>query len=120
MLNFISSKFRTIKDPSIKIIFDIANFYKKADEYKEAIYYYDQIISKIDTNSPFYSEVLYRRGGSYERIGDYKNSDEDLLKSLEINPDDAYVLNYLSRKFVAKDGLDFRCNICNARPIGVE
>ena len=102
-LNFIISKFRTIKDPSIKIIFDIANFYKKADEYKEAIYYYDQIISKIDTNSPFYSEALYRRGGSYERIGDYKNSDKDLLKSLEINPDDAYVLNYLAYSWLERN-----------------
>ena len=102
-LNFIISKFKTIKDPSIKIIFDIANFYKKASEYKDAIYYYDQVISKIDINSPFYSEVLYRRGGSFERIGDYKNSDKDLLKSLEIDPGDAYVLNYLAYSWLERN-----------------
>ncbi len=102
-LNFITSKFRNIKDPSIKIVFDIANFYKKAGEFKEAIYYYDQVISEIDINSPFYSEVLYRRGGSFERIGDYKNSDKDLLKSLEIDPNDAYVLNYLAYSWLERN-----------------
>ena len=40
-----------------------------------------KFISKIDINSPLYSEILYRRGTSYERMGDYKNSDKDLLKS---------------------------------------
>ena len=101
-LNFINSKFENIKDPSTKIIFDIANFNKNAKKFKEAVYYYDQIIQKIDVSSPFYSEILYRRGGSYERMGDYKNSDNDLLKSLEINPDDAYVLNYLAYSWLER------------------
>ena len=102
-LDFINAKFKNIKDPSIKIIFDIANFNKNAKKYKEAIYYYDQMILKIDKISPLYSEILYRRGGSYERIGDYKNSDKDLLQSLEINPDDAYVLNYLAYSWLERD-----------------
>ena len=102
-LAFINAKFKKIKDPSIKTIFDIANFNKNAKKYKEAIYYYDQMILKIDQISPLYSEILYRRGGSYERIGNYKNSDKDLLQSLEINPDDAYVLNYLAYSWLERD-----------------
>ena len=102
-LNFINSKFKNIKDPSIKMIFDIANFHKSAKKYKRAIYYYDQVMLKIDINSSLYSEVLYRRGSSYERVGDYKNSDKDLLKSLEINPDDAYVLNYLAYSWLERN-----------------
>ena len=35
-------------------------------------------------------------------MGDYENSDEDLLKSLEINPDDAYVLNYLAYSWLER------------------
>ena len=102
-LNFINSNFKKIKDPSIRIIFDIANINKNAKKFKEAIKYYNQVILKIDTSSIFYSEILYRRGSSYERMGDYKKSDADLLKSLEINPDDAYVLNYLAYSWLERE-----------------
>ena len=101
-LKFINSKFKKIKNPSIKIIFDIANFNKNVNEYEDAIRYYDEIILKIGVNSPLYSEILYRRGSSYERIGDYTKSDRDLLKSLEIDPDDAYVLNYLAYSWLER------------------
>ena len=102
-LEFISLNFENIKNPSVKIIFDIANFNKNTKKYKEAIKYYDQIILKIDINSELYAEILYRRGGSYERLGDYFNSDKDLLKSLEINPENAYVLNYLAYSWLERD-----------------
>ena len=102
-LDFINFHFKKIKNPSTKIIFDIANFNKNAKKYKDAIKYYDQIISKIDINSQVYAEILYRRGGSYERLGDYINSDKDLLKSLEVNPDDAYVINYLAYSWLERE-----------------
>ena len=102
-LDFINFHFKKIKNPSTKIIFDIANFNKNAKKYKDAIKYYDQIISKIDINSQLYAEILYRRGGSYERLGDYINSDKDLLKSLEVNPDDAYVINYLAYSWLERE-----------------
>ena len=102
-INFINLKFGKIKDPSTKIIFDVANFNKNAKKYKVAIGYYDKILSKINTNSKLYAEILYRRGSSYERLNDYKNSDRDLLKSLEINPDDAYVLNYLAYSWLERE-----------------
>ena len=102
-LDFINSSFKKIKNPSTKMIFDLANFNKNAKKYKEAIQHYDEIILKIEDDSPLYSEILYRRGSSYERMGDYKNSDKDLLKSLEINPGDAYVLNYLAYSWLERE-----------------
>ena len=102
-LDFINLNFKKIENPSLKIVFDIANFNKNAKKYKEAIKYYDQIISKIDNNSRLYAEILYRRGSSYERLGDYASSDRDLLKSLEVNPDDAYVLNYLAYSWLERE-----------------
>ena len=101
-MDFINSKFRKIKDPSIKIIFDVANFNKNAKKYKIAIGYYDKIMSKINTTSDLYAEILYRRGTSYERLNNYKKSDRDLLKSLEINPDNSYVLNYLAYSWLER------------------
>tara|TARA_B100000795_G_scaffold267243_1_gene251718 strand:+ start:623 stop:2311 length:1689 start_codon:yes stop_codon:yes gene_type:complete len=102
-IDFINSKFEKINDPSVKIVFDVANFNKNAKKYKIAIDYYDRVLLKINVNSKLYAEVLYRRGGSYERLGDYENSDKDLLKSLEINPDDAYVLNYLAYSWLERE-----------------
>ena len=102
-IDFLSSKFNKIDNSNLKIIFDIANFYKNAKKYEEAIGYYTQIISLLSDDSVIKSDLLYRRGGSYERLGNYKKSDEDLLYSLRINPDDAYVLNYLAYSWLERD-----------------
>ena len=85
------------------MIFDIANFYKNSEEYEKAIEYYTQIIDNIDNNSEIKSDLLYRRGGSYERSRKYEKADKDLLHSLKINPDDAYVLNYLAYSWLERD-----------------
>jgi len=102
-LNFINTEFKKIKDPPIKIILDIANFNKNSKRYQKAINYYDKIILNIDPNSILHAEILYRRGSSYERLKDYLKSDKDLLKSLEIDPDNAYVLNYLAYSWLERE-----------------
>ena len=102
-LNYITAKFIEIDNPSIKILFDIANFYKNSKEYKKAIKYYEIIINTLDDNFEMKSDILYRRGGSYERIGNYKKADEDLLHALRISPNDAYILNYLAYSWLERD-----------------
>jgi|TARA_Y100000389_G_C17455478_1_gene517845 hypothetical protein len=102
-LNYITSKFEKIKNPNNKFIFDIANFYKNSKEFEQAIKYYSIIIESLSKNTEVKSDLLYRRGGSYERLKDYSNADKDLLHSLEINPDDAYVLNYLAYSWLERD-----------------
>jgi len=85
------------------MVFDIANFHKNSKKYEKAIRYYTDIISSLSEDSEIKSDLLYRRGGSYERLGDYKKADKDLLQSLEINPEDAYVLNYLAYSWLERD-----------------
>jgi hypothetical protein len=102
-LNYIISKFEKIKNPNNKFIFDIANFYKNSKEFDQAIKYYSLIIDSLNENTAIKSDLLYRRGSSYERLKDYSNADKDLLHSLEINPDDAYVLNYLAYSWLERD-----------------
>ena len=101
-LRFITSEFNKIKNPNDKMIFDIANFNKNSEEYQTAIKYYSNLINNFENDS-FKSDLLYRRGGSYERKGDYVNADKDLLESLKIDPDDAYVLNYLAYSWLERD-----------------
>ena len=102
-LNYITAEFDKIDKPNNKILFDMANFYKNSKKYEEAIKYYTLIIDTLSDDSLIKSDLLYRRGGSYERIADYSNADRDLLHSLKINPDDAYVLNYLAYSWLERD-----------------
>ncbi len=101
-LNYITAEFSKIDQTNNKFLFDIANFYKNSEEYKKAIEYYTKIIEKVD-NKEIKSDLFYRRGGSYERLGEYEKADKDLLYSLKINPDDAYVLNYLAYSWLERD-----------------
>ena len=102
-LNYITAEFNKIEKPNNKIIFDIANFYKNSKEYEKAITYYTKIINNFENKPQIKSDLLYRRGGSYERIGQYEKADKDLMDSLKINPDDAYVLNYLAYSWLERD-----------------
>jgi len=102
-LNFIKFNFDKIENPNEKILFDVANFYKKAKNYEEAIRYYTKIIESLDDNSDIKSDILYRRGGTYERIKNYEKADKDLIDALQITPDDAYILNYLAYSWLERD-----------------
>ncbi len=102
-LNYITSEFDKIHNPNNKILFDIANFYKNSKKYKDAIRYYSKVINNENLDLETKSDLLYRRGGSYERIGEYEKADKDLFHSLEIRPNDAYVLNYLAYSWLERN-----------------
>ena len=95
-LNYIEKKFNNYSDPSLQMLFDMGNIYKRNNAFKKSIKLYSVVLKKLDKSSDSYAEILYRRGGSYERVGDYLNSDKDLIKSLSMRPDDPYVMNYLA------------------------
>ena len=102
-LLFVKNEFKKIKNPSIKILFDLANIYKRNKKYIKSIEYYSNILLSLEKNSDTYASILYRRGGSYERLGNYESSDKDLIHSLEINPDAPYVLNYLAYSWLERN-----------------
>ena len=102
-LNYITAEFKKISQPNNKQIFDIANFYKNSKKYRKAIMYYSKIIDTLNVNLDMKADLLYRRGGSYERIGEYEKADLDLLNALKIRPKDAYILNYLAYSWLERD-----------------
>ena len=102
-LNYIVLQFNKINQPNNRILFDIANFYKNSKEYSNSIKYYSKLIDSLDDDSEMKSDLLYRRGGSYERSGFHEKADKDLLDALNINPDDAYILNYLAYSWLERD-----------------
>ena len=102
-IDYITSKFNKIEKSNPKMLFDIANFFKNLKKYKRAVKYYSQIILTLDQNSEIKSELLYRRGSSYERLKNFKKSDEDLLSAMAAKPNDAYILNYLGYSWLERD-----------------
>ena len=79
----------------------IADKYRKLQNYTEAIRIYTEIIdsNKIIKNS----NILYSRGISYERINQWDKAERDLKEALILNPEDAYILNYLAYSWLDRD-----------------
>ncbi len=100
---YIKVKFDEIEKPSLKVIYEMGNVVKSLQKYDLSIKYYTEVLSKLDPTSIMFADVLYRRGGSYERIDNEKKADEDLLKSLKINPDEPHVLNYLAYSWLERN-----------------
>ena len=101
--DYIKEEFNKIENPSLKTIYEMGNIVKGFEKYDLSIKYYTKVLSLIEPTSITYADILFRRGGSYERIGNEKKSDEDLLKSLEINPDEPHVLNYLAYSWLERN-----------------
>ena len=102
-IKYIEKNLKKFSNPSSKIAFDTANIYKNFGYYEKSIAYFDICLGKVKLNSDSYAKTLYRRGGSYERMGNYKKSDKDFLESLKISPDDPYVLNYLAYNWLERE-----------------
>ena len=96
------NNFNLIKNPTFDNYFELANFYKKNDFFKEAVKYYSLALENIDENHDLVPKILDRRGTSYERIGEWDKAEKDLTESLRILPDQPYVLNYLAYSWIEK------------------
>ena len=88
--------------PNFENYAELANFYKENEYYKESIKYYSLALKVISQDHSLIPKILYRRGSSYERLGDWENAEKDLLDSLKILPNQPHVLNYLGYSWIDK------------------
>ena len=95
----LTENYESIK-PNVYQTFDFANFLRNKEVYKKSIELYSEILKKINKEHLLYPKVLDRRGTAYERIKEWELSEKDLLMSLEISPDQAYVINYLAYSWI--------------------
>lgn len=110
-IKYIEKNLPELKNLNEKVYFDLGNIYKNFKKYRKSIEYYDMVLRLVENNTFEYADTLYRRGSSFERLGDYFNSDRDLINSLNIKPKDPYILNYLGyswleRKFKLEEAIN--------------
>ena len=101
-IKYLKNSFLKIKNPTVYEIFNYAEFLKNNERYKDSIEYYSLLISLIDTKHNLYGKALDSRGVAYERTDQWNKAETDLLNSLSISPEDAYVINYLAYSWIEK------------------
>ena len=94
--------FNLLPNPNFEHYYELANFYKDNEYYKESIKYYSLALKKIKNDHLLVPKIFDRRGTSLERLGDWENAEKDLIESLKILPDQAHVLNYLAYSWIDK------------------
>jgi len=100
---FLNKSFKELENPTVKNYYDLANYYKDFEKYKESIKYYTKVLNNISNDHPLYSKILHKRGMSYERLKLWKKSEDDLIHSLNIVPEEPYVLNYLAYSWLERN-----------------
>ena len=98
----LKNSFLKIKKPKAYEIFDYAEFLKNNELYEDAIKYYTELITILDKKHILYSQVLDGRGTAYERVDQWNKAETDLLNSLSLSSEDAYVINYLAYSWIEK------------------
>ena len=101
-LNLMRDSYYSLSNKGIYETYDYAEFLKNNEEFKESIKYYTEILKNIDSNHPLYHEVTDGRGVAFERIGEWDKAEKDLLASLSVRPNQAYVINYLAYSWIEK------------------
>ncbi len=99
-IKFLKKSYQELANKGIYEIFDYAEFLKNNEKFEESIEYYTEVLKSIDAEHPLYPKVTDGRGVSYERIGEWDKAEKDLLSSLDVSPDQAYVINYLAYSWI--------------------
>ena len=102
-INFLNKSFNELDNPTVKNYVDLANFFKDFEKYEESIKYYTKALNIISNDHLLYPKILHRRGMSYERLKLWEKSEDDLIQSLSLVPEEPYVLNYLAYSWLERN-----------------
>ena len=99
-LKLLSKSFNDLSYKGVYETYDYAEFLKNNEEFESAIKHYTDILKVIDKDHSLYPQVTDGRGVAYERIGEWDKAEKDLLDSLKVSPEQAYVINYLAYSWI--------------------
>ena len=100
--SFLIKEFNKLQNPNFENYYEIANFFKDNENFEKSVEYYSLALDNIKKDHPLVPKILERRGTSLERLGEWERAEIDLLQSLQLLPDQPYVLNYLAYSWVDK------------------
>jgi tetratricopeptide (TPR) repeat protein len=73
----------------------LGDLLRRRNRFAEAAAAYDQALSRVARSGVRDWPLFYSRAIARERAGDWPRAEADLLRALELSPDQPYVLNYL-------------------------
>ncbi len=80
--------------------YTMGNILRSNKEFEEGIGYYTKAIELLGKEERSHWSVYYARGVCYERSKQWDLAEKDLMKALELDPDQELVLNYLGYSWV--------------------
>jgi len=88
-------------DPkSPRPLLTLADLYRQRENWPEAAKYYTAALANIPQIEPRHWTIFFGRGIAYERSKQWDKAEADMLKALELQPDQPSVLNYLGYSWV--------------------
>lgn len=119
-ISYLEESYNVNKD--INALIQIGDVYRRAERHLDAITAYNRAADTLGGKiSSDYWNLLYARGMSYERTGNFKKAEEDLTTALEFKPDHPYLLNYLGYSWAdqgkkLEQSLELITKAANLRP----
>jgi len=90
-----------IADPSNQqAMQSLGYIFRTLQRYDEAVEILSSAINQLDEVTPDDWGLLYSRGISFERLKNWPSAEADLIKALELAPDNPQILNYLGYSWV--------------------
>lgn len=84
----------------IDALIQIGDIYRYQEDYLNAKITYTKVLDQWKNPPDDYWHVYYARGMALERLKEFKDAEKDLLKALEVQPNNPYLLNYLGYSWV--------------------
>ncbi len=78
----------------------LGNIMRAHKRYQEAVKYYDKAIALVKNPKRADWTYFYSRGTCHERLKQWNKAEKDLLKALELYPDQPLALNYLGYSWI--------------------
>src|SRR3546814_1125180 len=84
-------------------LFKLGNLLRYKEHFAQAVKAYDRAFARLGDPDDADWSMFHYRGIALERSKQWARAEEDLLKALELKPDQPYVLNYLGSSWRSEE-----------------